>query len=432
MAEAFAEGRGRAQADTLRSMRKETVAHDARRLDARRPSELARGDIVVVDGRRADPRRRHRDRGHRLGRRVGDHRRVGAGDPRVRRRPQRRHRRHARHLRRDRRRDHPGAGPVVPRPDDRARRGRRAAQDAERDRAQHPARGADADLHDRRRDAAPVRRCSPAHVDLRDDADRAARRADPDDDRRAALARSGSPAWTGSCAATCSRSPAARSRPPATSTCCCSTRPARSRSATGSPREFIPMPGVAGGRARRGRAALLARRRDARGPLDRRARQAVRHPRARHGDAERRVRPVHRPDAHERRRHRRPRSCARAPATSIIEFVEARRRLAAAASCRTALDRIGREGGTPLAVARDSQVLGVDLPQGHGQGGHARALRPAARDGHPHGDGHRRQPPDRGEDRRGGRRRRLPRRSDARAQARADPGAAGRRAGWSR
>ena len=35
----------------------------------------------------ADPRRRHRDRGHRLGRRVGDHRRVGAGDPRGRRRP---------------------------------------------------------------------------------------------------------------------------------------------------------------------------------------------------------------------------------------------------------------------------------------------------------------------------------------------------------
>ena len=43
---------------------------------------------------------------------------------------------------------------------------------------------------------------------------------------------SASPAWTGSCSATCSPCPAAPSRPRATSTSCCSTRPARSRSAT--------------------------------------------------------------------------------------------------------------------------------------------------------------------------------------------------------
>ena len=97
MAEAFAEGRGRAQADTLRSMRKETVAK-LRDGSTKAASELARGDVVVVDGGRADPRRRHRDRGHRDGRRVGDHGRVRAGDPRVRRRPQRGHRRHARDL----------------------------------------------------------------------------------------------------------------------------------------------------------------------------------------------------------------------------------------------------------------------------------------------------------------------------------------------
>ena len=90
------------------------------------------------------------------------------------------------------------------------------------------------------------------------------------------------------------------------------------------------------------------------------------------------------------------------------------------------LDRIGSEGGTPLAVSRDSQVLGVDLPQGHDQGGHGGALRPAARDGHQDRDGHRRQPPDGRQDRRGVGRRRLPRRSHARAQARADPRAAGR------
>ena len=44
---------------------------------------------------------------------------------------------------------------------------------------------------------------------------------------------------------------------------------------------FIPMPGVSRGGAGRGRAAVLAGRRDPRGPLDRRAGQAVRHPRAR-------------------------------------------------------------------------------------------------------------------------------------------------------
>ncbi len=47
MAEAFAEGRGRAQADTLRSMRKETVAtmQDG---STRAAAELQRGDVVVV------------------------------------------------------------------------------------------------------------------------------------------------------------------------------------------------------------------------------------------------------------------------------------------------------------------------------------------------------------------------------------------------
>src|ERR1700734_1671442 len=47
MAEAFAEGRGRAQADTLRNMRKETVA-TMRDGSTRAASELTRGDVVVV------------------------------------------------------------------------------------------------------------------------------------------------------------------------------------------------------------------------------------------------------------------------------------------------------------------------------------------------------------------------------------------------
>jgi K+-transporting ATPase ATPase B chain len=47
MAEAFAEGRGRAQADTLRSMRKETVAK-MRDGSTKAAAELKRGDVVVV------------------------------------------------------------------------------------------------------------------------------------------------------------------------------------------------------------------------------------------------------------------------------------------------------------------------------------------------------------------------------------------------
>src|SRR5579875_3216626 len=47
LAEAFAEGRGRAQADTLRSMRKDTVA-TLRDGSRRAAAELVRGDVVVV------------------------------------------------------------------------------------------------------------------------------------------------------------------------------------------------------------------------------------------------------------------------------------------------------------------------------------------------------------------------------------------------
>ena len=96
-AEAMAEGRGKAQAATLRKTRAETLAHApgrrGHRRGAERPSRGGRRRRRL--GRRADPRRRRGDRGHRARRRVGDHGRVGARDPRVRRRPlggDRRHR----------------------------------------------------------------------------------------------------------------------------------------------------------------------------------------------------------------------------------------------------------------------------------------------------------------------------------------------------
>jgi potassium-transporting ATPase ATP-binding subunit len=48
LAEAFAEGRGRAQADTLRSMRQETVARMEHGTE-KKASELVKGDVVVVE-----------------------------------------------------------------------------------------------------------------------------------------------------------------------------------------------------------------------------------------------------------------------------------------------------------------------------------------------------------------------------------------------
>ena len=94
LAEAVAEGRGKAQADTLRAARTDTVA---RRLDdptgspAPRPrcraascgratwSACRAGQVIPGDGDVVDGRGQRR--------RVGDHRRVRPGDPRGRRRP---------------------------------------------------------------------------------------------------------------------------------------------------------------------------------------------------------------------------------------------------------------------------------------------------------------------------------------------------------
>src|SRR6202035_2102429 len=54
MAEAFAEGRGRAQADTLRTMRQETVAR-LRDGSTKKASELTKGDVVVVEAGELTP-----------------------------------------------------------------------------------------------------------------------------------------------------------------------------------------------------------------------------------------------------------------------------------------------------------------------------------------------------------------------------------------
>ena len=188
-AEAVAEGRGKAQADELRkTARGDDRASAATRRHLERRAKLCasrRGRGRRLSGR-GDPGRRRGDRGNRQRRRVGDHRRVGARDPRVGRRPLGSHRRHARALRPDRR---PGDGRVrreLPRPDDRARRGRRAPEDPERGRAQYPARRADDRLPARGRHPAALRDLLRRRAG-RDRARGAARLPDPDDDRGPAL-----------------------------------------------------------------------------------------------------------------------------------------------------------------------------------------------------------------------------------------------------
>ncbi len=122
------QGAGRhAAQDPLRDRRSPPPCR--RHRSRRSPSTaLDVGDECRRDRGRGDPERRRGDRGHRQRRRVGDHGRVGAGHPRVGRRPLGGHRRHAGAVRRDRRADHRSPGRDVPRPDDRARRGLRRAR----------------------------------------------------------------------------------------------------------------------------------------------------------------------------------------------------------------------------------------------------------------------------------------------------------------
>ncbi len=130
-AEAVAEGRGKAQAATPAEDAQGDPGAKADRWAGRSSSPRRSCARATWSSSRpgSSSRRRRGHRGHRLGRRVGDHRRVGPGDPRERRRPLGGHRRHQGALGPDRGPHHRRAGRVVPRPDDRAssraRRGRR-------------------------------------------------------------------------------------------------------------------------------------------------------------------------------------------------------------------------------------------------------------------------------------------------------------------
>ena len=181
------------------------------------------------------------------------------------------------------------------------------------------------------------------HLDLGHDADLAARRADPDDDRRAAVARSASPAWTGSCAATCSPSPGRAVEASGdvdvllldkTGTITLGNRQAS---------EFIPMPGVS--EAELAEVAQLSSLADET-PEGRSIVVLAKQYGIREHDMSElhaALRPVHRPDAHERRQPRRH-PAAQGRRRRDHQLRRRRGRPAAAPSSSRALDRIGARG----------------------------------------------------------------------------------------
>ena len=251
-AEAIAEARGRGQAAVAARARARTWS--ARRLVGRwraservrrgrdlRPGDLrawsSAGELIPADGEIvAGPRHHQRIRGHR---------RIRAGAARGRHRPQRRDRRHQGAVRRDRGARHRRSGPQLPRPHDRAwSKARNRQKTPNETRADRAAGGDDADLPDRLRDAAGDRR-----VRRRRGRSAAAGRAagvpDPDHHRRPAAGDRHRRHEPRAVAPTCWPSPARRWRWPATSTCCCSTRPARSPTATARPPPSIRSPASA-------------------------------------------------------------------------------------------------------------------------------------------------------------------------------------------
>ena len=249
-------------------------------------------------------------------------------------------------------------GETLPRPHDRPGRGRRAPEDPERDRPQHPAGRAHAHLPAGHRHPAALR-----HLLRRRAADRRARRParlpDPHDDRRAAVGhrhrRHGPPR----AAQRAGHVAAGPSRRPATARRCCSTRPAPSPSATGRRPSSSPAEGV-------DRAPSWPRPRSSRAWPTRRPRAARSScwPRSSYGLRERDLagrrrscRSPPRPAC--RRRHRRPLSVRKGAADSVQALGRRARRHRPARPRPRSSTRIATTGGTPLAVADGDRVLGV-------------------------------------------------------------------------
>ncbi len=431
-AEAVAEGRGKAQAESLRKTRTESQA----KLLAGSGNELSSGIRHQPQGRRhraGRSRRQHSlrrrgDRRRRLGQRSRDHRRVRARDPRIRRRPLGGHRRHPGAVRLDPRSHHRGAGLDLHRPHDQAGRGRRAAEDAERDCAQHPAGGPD--HHLRVRDRNDPELCDLCRrFDFGGDPGGAVRDADSDHHRCAVVRdrhRRHGPA--GALQRAGDVGPRGRGRRRRRYAAARQDRHHHARQPAG---DGVPA-GARGERAGTGGcgAARLTGRRDPRGPLDRRAREGeIRHPQPRHGGACRNLHSLHRADPHERRRCRRvvgPQRRGRCdPQLRWRRYLRGgvrqhRSRDPVHGEFRSrARDpddfRRNRQGRRHPARGRQGRTPARRrAAQGHRQGRHPRTLCRTAPHGHPHRHDHGRQSDDRGGDRGGGRGRRFSRPGDTR------------------
>ena len=191
---------------------------------------------------------------------------------------------------------------------------------------------------------------------------------------------------------------------------------------------LLPAPGVdAGGAGATRRSSRRSPTRRRRGAASSSLAEKLGQPRAdRRRSAGSRVRPVHRPDAHERRRRRRPRD----PQGRRRSREGAAREARFPATCRSEVDEIARQGGTPLVVAEHRASARSHPSQGRRQGRPGRALQSLPGDGHPHGDDHRRQPAHRGGDRQGGGRRRLPGRRPRRRTSWRSSGGSRRAVTW--
>ena len=147
---------------------------------------LEKGDLVLVEAGDIIPSDGEVVEGVAIGGRKRHHRRKRAGDPGIRRRPFGGDRRHARAVRLYRGQDHRDPGLDLPGPHDRAGGRRRAPEDPQRDRAQHPAGGPDHHLRLRRGDHPGLcRLCRRRHLGA--GAGGAVRHPDPHHHRRAAV-----------------------------------------------------------------------------------------------------------------------------------------------------------------------------------------------------------------------------------------------------
>ena len=247
--------------------------------------------------------RRGRGR-HRLGERSGDHRQIRARHPRIRRRPLGRDRRHPSAVRLDQGAHHGGAGFDLHRPHDQAGRGRRAPEDAERDRARHPAGRPDHHLRVRDGDDSELRGlCRRRH--LGGGPGGAVRHVDSDHDRRAAVGdRHRGHGSTGALQRAGDVGPRGRSRRRRRHAAARQDRHHHPRQPAGDRVQAGARRNRTG--ARRRRAARFAGRRNPRGTFHRRASQGeIRHPRPRSRRAARPFHSVHRAEPHERGRGRR-------------------------------------------------------------------------------------------------------------------------------